>query len=196
MITMKNFFKKLFNYFLQGLVVLAPIFITVYVSYFAFIKIDSFTRTLVNKLFHINLPGSGILILFLLISFLGFLTNTLVFHPIGTLFEKLLNKAPLIKLIYTSLKDLTKVFVGEEKKFNKPVLVKINPTANIEKIGFLTQDDLEQLNLKDKVAVYFPHSYNFSGELFIVPSEYVKPLNIPASAAMKFVVSGGISFID
>jgi len=193
---MNKFFKILFNYFLQGLAFFAPIFITFYIGYIVFINIDEFTRSIINKLFNINLPGIGILFLFFLIAFLGFLTNTFIFNPIGTLFERMLNKAPLIKFVYSSLKDLTKVFVGEEKKFNKPVLVKINPAANIEKIGFLTQDDLKELNLKDKVAVYFPHSYNFSGELFIVPTEHVKPLDIPASMAMKFIVSGGISYID
>jgi len=193
---MKKIFKILLNYFFQGLVSFVPIFLTFYIGYFLFIKIDTFTRNLLSNIFNVQLVGTGILILFLLISFLGFLTNTFIFNPIGSLFERMLNKAPLIKLIYTSFKDLTKVFVGEEKKFNKPVLVKINPVSNIEKIGFLTQEDLQQLEIKDKVAVYFPHSYNFSGELFIVPSEYVKPLNIPASMAMKFIVSDGISYID
>jgi uncharacterized membrane protein len=88
---------------------------------------------------------------------------------------------------------LLKAFVGKEKKFNQPVLVKVNTVSELEKVGFLTQEDLSNIGIKDKVAVYFPHSYNFSGEMFIVPSDHVKPLNMAPADAMKFVVSGGVA---
>ena len=105
----------------------------------------------------------------------------------------MMDRAPLVKLVYSSLNDLFKAFVGKEKKFNKPVLVKVNTISDLEKMGFLTQTDLSKLNIKDKVTVYFPHSYNFSGEMFIVPVEHVTPLDIPAAEAMKFIVSGGVT---
>jgi uncharacterized membrane protein len=100
---------------------------------------------------------------------------------------------PFLKVIYSALNDLFSAFVGKERKFNKPVLVLVNPVSNLEKLGFLTEDDLTKLDVTDKVAVYFPHSYNFSGELFIVPKDQVKPLNINPAEAMKFIVSAGIT---
>ena len=105
----------------------------------------------------------------------------------------LMEKTPLLNLIYTSIRDLLSAFMGKEKKFNQPVLVKVNIISDLEKVGFITQRDLSDFGIKDKVSVYFPHSYNFSGEMFIVPVEQVKPLNIPPSEAMKFVVSGGVA---
>ncbi|HEY9123033.1 MAG TPA: DUF502 domain-containing protein, partial [Bacteroidales bacterium] len=94
------------------------------------------------------------------------------------------------------IRDLISAFVGKDKKFNQPVLVKVNKTAELEKIGFLTANDLSALKVKGKVAVYFPHSYAFSGELFIVPSELVTPLDITPAEAMKFIVSGGVTEIN
>jgi uncharacterized membrane protein len=95
--------------------------------------------------------------------------------------------------LYTSVNDLFAAFVGKEKRFKYPVLVKVNTISNLEKIGFITAEDLSEMKIVDKVAVYFPHSYNFSGELFIVPRELITPLDIPSSEAMKFIVSGGIT---
>jgi uncharacterized membrane protein len=99
----------------------------------------------------------------------------------------------LIKLIYSSIKDLIGAFVGDKRKFNKPVLVTINKENNLHQIGFVTQEDLADLGLDDMVAVYFPHSYAFSGNHFLVSRSSVKPLNISGPAAMKFIVSGGVS---
>ncbi|NJK97636.1 MAG: DUF502 domain-containing protein [Bacteroidales bacterium] len=84
-------------------------------------------------------------------------------------------------------------FVGKEKKFNQPVLVKVNTISELEKLGFITESDLSDLGIKDKVAVYFPHSYNFSGELFIVPVNQITQLDVPAGNLMKFIVSGGVT---
>jgi uncharacterized membrane protein len=104
-----------------------------------------------------------------------------------------MNKIPLVKLIYSAVKDLLGAFVGDKKKFNKPVLVRINKENNLYQIGFITQSDLTDLGLTDMVVVYFPHSYAFSGYHYFVPKESIKPLNIPGPTAMKFIVSGGVS---
>ncbi|MBE0654950.1 MAG: DUF502 domain-containing protein, partial [Bacteroidales bacterium] len=141
--------------------------------------------------FNISIPGLGLVALFILISFLGFAGRSIIFRPIGRLVNRLMDRAPFLKLIYGSIKDLLNAFVGKERKFNKPVLVKVNLISDLEKIGFLTQEDLNDLGIKDKVSVYFPHSYNFSGEMFIVPREHVRPIDMSPSDAMKFVVSGG-----
>lgn len=183
--------KKLFNYFLQGLLFIAPLGITIYVIYFLFTFLDGLIQEYINDWFGINIPGLGLLAIFIVISLLGFLGRSIIFRPIGKLLNKLLDRAPLLKLIYSSIRDLLNAFVGKERKFNKPVLVKVNTISELEKIGFLTQEDLNNLGIKDKVSVYFPHSYNFSGEMFIVPKEHIKPIDMSPADAMKFVVSGG-----
>lgn len=185
--------KKLARYFFQGLLYLAPTAITIYLIFFIFTKVDTGVRNLIQDLIHIKIPGIGILVLFLLITLLGFLGQTIIFQPLRMLVDNLMAKAPLVKLIYSSIKDLMSAFVGTEKKFDKPVLVKVNLVSNLEKMGFMTQTDLSEINIKDKVAVYFPHSYNFSGEMFIVPTEHITPLNISPADAMKFIVSGGVT---
>jgi uncharacterized membrane protein len=104
-----------------------------------------------------------------------------------------MNKIPLVKLIYSAVKDLLGAFVGDKKKFNKPVLVKVNRENGLHQIGFITQPDLNALGLADMVVVYFPHSYAFSGIHYLVPRENIKPLDVPGPIAMKFIISGGVS---
>ena len=106
-------------------------------------------------------------------------------------------RLPLVKIIYTALQDLFSAFVSDKKKFDKPVMVIVNKTSGLKKFGFITQEDLSQFGLKDEVAVYLPHSYNFSGNLFVAPRENVILLdNISSSDTMKFIVSGGVTKID
>ena len=185
--------KKLIRYFLQGLLYLTPTAITLFLVYFIFTRLDSGIRGLIEKFFHIDIPGIGVLILVVLITLLGFAGQSILFRPIRRMIDNIMAKAPLVKLIYSSIKDLMSAFVGSEKKFDKPVLVKVNMISNLEKMGFLTQSDLSELNIKDKVAVYFPHSYNFSGEMFIVPVEHITPLDISPTEAIKFILSGGVT---
>jgi len=142
---------------------------------------------------HHKYPFSGILAMFIIITLLGFIGGSIFLRPIKKLVDSFMEKAPLLNLIYTSIRDLLSAVVGKEKKFNQPVLVKVNTISELEKVGFLTQEDLTDLGIKDKVSVYFPHSYNFSGEMFIVPSEHIKPLDMSPTDAMKFVVSGGVA---
>jgi uncharacterized membrane protein len=185
--------KKIFSYFFQGLIYIAPIGITIYVIYYLFTIIDGFIRGYMQKIFDIDIPGLGIVILFVLITLLGLIGSTIIARPIKRLVGKLMDKAPLLKVIYSAIRDLLSAFVGKEKKFDQPVLVIVNTISNLEKMGFITQKDLSGLEIIDKVSVYFPHSYNFSGEMFIVPKELVRPINIPPAEAMKFIVSGGVA---
>jgi uncharacterized membrane protein len=185
--------KKLVRYFLQGLLYLGPTAVTLYIVYLVFRFIDGPIRGYIENIFDINIPGTGILVIVVGITLLGLIGQTILFRPIRLLIDRIMKNAPLIKVIYSSIKDLLSAFVGKEKKFTQPVLVKVNLISDLEKIGFITQSDLSELGIKDKVSVYFPHSYNFSGEMFIVPSKHVTKLNIPAAEAMKFIVSGGVA---
>jgi len=105
----------------------------------------------------------------------------------------MLEKAPILKMIYTSVNEFLNAFVGEKRKFTRPVIVKVNLISDLEKVGFITTEDLADLGVEGKVAVLFPHSYNWSGELFIVPKEHVRPLNIPPGELMKFALTGGVT---
>ena len=185
--------KKIGTYFLQGLVFIAPIAITIYILFFIFTFVDGLLQDYLESWLKLNIPGLGILVILFLLTLLGFVGSTIIARPFKILFNNLMERAPIVKLIYSALNDLLSAFVSKEKKFNKPVLVKVNSISELEKIGFLTQEDLSQIGIKNKVAVYFPHSYNFSGEMFIVPIENITLLDIPAAEAMKFVVSGGVS---
>lgn len=190
---MNNNMKKLLGFFFQGLLYVAPLGLTIYAIVLLFNLVDGLIQRYLETWIKVHIPGLGILIIFLLITLLGVIGGTIFAEPIKRIMEKVLDKAPLFKLIYSSVRDLLKAFVGKEKKFTQPVLVKVNPISELEKVGFLTQDDLSQIGIKDKVAVYFPHSYNFSGEMFIVPSDQVRPLEMAPTDAMKFVVSGGVA---
>lgn len=187
--------KKIFNYFLQGLLYIAPFGITAYIIYLIFNFIDNLLDDILEKFLKIDIPGLGIVVIVFFLVLVGIIGQSIIARPFKILFRRLLEKAPLLRLIYSAMNDLFSAFVGKEKKFNKPVIVLVNTISNLEKLGFLTEEDLSKIDEKDKVAVYFPHSYNFSGELFIVPRNQVRPIDINPAVVMKFIVSGGVSDI-
>lgn len=176
---------RLLRYFFSGTLFIVPLVATAYFIFVSFQWLDS----------RINLPypGLGFVIIIAVITVIGYLSTNYIFKTVGTLFDRGMNKIPFVKLIYATVKDLLGAFVGDKKKFNKPVLVRINKDNNLYQIGFITQPDLKDLGLSDMVVVYFPHSYAFSGIHYFVNKENIKPLDISGPAAMKFIVSGGVS---
>ncbi len=188
--------KRLGTYFLQGLLLIAPLAATIYIVFFLFKFTDGLLSTYLEEYFKLKIPGLGILIIFLLLIFLGIIGGTIIAKPITFVINRILEKTPLLRLIYTSVKDLFSAFVGKERKFHLPVVVLVDEQNDLWRMGFLTNDKIGELGLKDKVAVYFPLSYNISGILYLVPVNRIKPLNIPAADAMKFVISGGVSDMD
>lgn len=185
--------KKIANYLLQGLLYLAPLGITAYIIYTTFTFVDGVSQQLLAKFFDFQIPGLGLLSLLLFLIFIGFLGRTIIAQPLKKIFHKIIDSVPLLNFIYSAFNDLFTAFIGKEKKFNKPVLVKVNQISDLEKLGFITEENLSVLKEKDKVAVYFPHSYNFSGELFIVPKSQIRHLDINSSEMMKFIVSAGLT---
>ncbi len=185
--------KRIVNYFLQGLLYIAPLGITAYIIYIVFHFIDNLLKDKLEEIFNIDIPGLGLAVIFIFLVLVGIIGQSILARPFKDLFKRIIEKTPLLKLIFSALNDLFSAFVGKEKKFNKPVIVLVNPISNLEKLGFLTEEDLSTLDEKEKVAVYFPHSYNFSGELFIVPKNQVRPIDINPSVVMKFIISGGVS---
>ncbi len=182
---MKNTLRKVARYFFSGMLFIVPVVATGYFIFLSFSWLDG--------LLQLPYPGMGFIIIFVVITLFGYLTSNFALQTMIDWFDHLMNRIPFVKLIYSSLKDLIGAFVGDKRKFNKPVLVTINKENNLHQIGFVTQADLSELELHDMVAVYFPHSYAISGNHFLVPKSSIKPLNISGPAAMKFIVSGGIS---
>ena len=185
--------KNLFRYFLQGLLLVAPTALTIFIVYWVFDLIDGPIRNLIKDLFNIQIPGVGLVFTFLFITLVGWIGQWFLFKPLGVFINRVFERVPVLKMIYTSINDFLNAFVGEKKKFTRPVIVKVNLVSELEKIGFITAEDLKDLGVEGKVAVLFPHSYNWSGELFIVPKEHVRPLNLPPSEVMKFAVTGGVT---
>jgi uncharacterized membrane protein len=177
--------RTIARYFFSGTLFIVPLVATGYFIFLSFSWLDG--------LLDLPYPGLGFLIIFTAITLFGYLTSIFAVRAATDWFDHVMNKIPLIKLIYSSLKDLIGAFVGDKRKFNKPVLVTINKENTLHQIGFVTQEDLSDLGLNEMVAVYIPHSYAFSGNHFLVPRSSVKPLNISGPVAMKFIVSGGVS---
>jgi uncharacterized membrane protein len=182
---MESVFRRILRYFFSGTLFIVPLVATASFIYFAFRWLDN--------LLELPYPGLGFGIILLAITIFGYLTTNFAFRSITIWFDHGMNKIPLVKLMYSAVKDLLGAFVGDKKKFTKPVLVRINEQNSLYQMGFVTQNDLSDLGLKDMVVVYFPHSYAFSGFHYFVSKENIKPLNIPGPVAMKFIVSGGIS---
>ena len=180
----KLFIKLLIKYFLQGLFYIIPVGVTIFAIFYLVIQLDS--------LISFTIPGLGILVILVAVTLIGFLGTHFFFnyfHP----FERLIENTPLIKIIYTSMKDLMNAFVGKKKQFKQPVLVKLG-NMDAERIGFITKNDLSEIGISDdRVAVYLPFSYAISGEVLIVPKRNVSLLDASATDVMKLVISGGVT---
>ncbi len=177
--------RLLIRFFFRGLLILAPASLTVYF-------VVGLMRWL-DTTFDVGVPGLGILIVVVAVAMVGWVGSSLVVRPLLVLAERLVNRLPLVGIIYTSLRDLFDAFVGDNQKFNQPVMVKLTEDSQSYKIGFVTQATLPNFSLPEMAAVYFPDSYNFSGELLLVPRHHIVPLNLPSAEVMKFIVSGGVA---
>ncbi|MBV9879405.1 MAG: DUF502 domain-containing protein [Gemmatirosa sp.] len=181
--------RALVNYFLRGLVVVAPIAFTVYVCQRLFVAIDGWLPFAVPV-------GVGFAVTIGFFILVGFLASTFLARGLFALVESILSRLPFVRLLYTSTKDLLNAFVGEQRRFDKPVLVTIMPEANGRAIGFVTQDVLDHLGLGGQVAVYFPLSYSVAGHMIIFPADRVEPLAADSAEVMAFIVSGGVTRIS
>ena len=177
--------KRISQYFLQGLLFLVPLVVTVYVIYWVFVRIDGFLN--------LPVPGLGFIVTIVFITLVGFGASNFLTRNLVHLVDKIFVKLPLVKMIYTAIKDLVNAFVGDKKSFNRPVQVVIDRESNLRVIGFATRDSLDTIGIQGSVAVYLPQSYNFAGNLIIVDREQVVPISADPGEVMKLIVSGGVS---
>lgn len=177
--------KRIGQYFLQGLLFLIPLFVTLYVIYWIFIKIDTVLT--------LPVPGLGFIVTLVFITFIGFVASNFLTQRIVHLVDRLFARLPLVKMLYTSIRDLVNGFIGEKKSFNRPVQVVIDRENNLRVLGFATRESLDSIGIKDSVAVYLPQSYNFAGNLIIVAKDQVTPMSADPGQVMKLIVSGGVA---
>ena len=197
---MKKIVGALLNYFIKGLLIVMPLGLAFFLIFWAVSKLDNALNLSVimwvnSKGQPLYIPGLGILNVVIIIMIAGVLVTNVITQPIKNWFKRWLDRLPLFKFLYSSIKDLTEAFVGEEKKFNEPVIVEMNDFG-LKRIGFLVKKDLAMIDLPGEVAVYFPNSYAFAGIVVIISADKVKPINKSAAEVMKFVVSGGVSGLD
>ena len=180
-------YQKLIQYFLQGLLILGPVSITLYFIYVVFDKIDSILRP------SINIPGLGFVIIIVFIVLVGYVSSFFVMGRLLSLVDRILEKTPGIKLLYSFVRDFFEAFAGNKKKFTHNVLACVDDT-DIWRVGFITQEDMSHFGMEDYVAVYLPMAYSVAGNVYIVPKERIREItSISAAQSMKFAVSGGVT---
>lgn len=199
--------RKLIQYFFQGLVVLAPIGITIYAVLWLFRTVDNILPNILHDLFpkametdeagdFRKIPGLGFVVALLIVLFVGWLSSFFFVSRLVHVFDKVLENTPGVKYIYSSVKDFLEALSGNKKKFDKPVLVNVD-AADVWRIGFITQESAAHFDMENHLVVYVPYSYAISGITYLVPRERVKPLKDTNPAeAMKFSISGGITDVD
>ncbi len=193
----KYILSKLFQYFLQGLLILAPVVITFYTIYWVISGIDSllpiFTTADDRGNIHVQNYGLGFLIIIAAVCFIGYSSSFFIKLKLFSLFDSWLEKAPGIRFIYSTVKDFFEAFAGEKKKFNKPVFANIDDN-DVWRVGFITKEEMKDFGFDDYVAVYIPASYSIAGNVYLLPRNRIKFINnITATEAMKFAISGGVT---
>ncbi len=180
-------YKSLLRYFVQGILVLAPITITGWLLYELFEKVDGILRP------YVNIPGLGFIIIILFVLFVGWLSSTILMTSALNLFDHWLERTPGVKFIYSSTKDFFRAFAGDKKKFDKAVLINAF-SDDVWIIGFLTDAEMEKFEMgAEHVSVYVPQAYNFAGQLYILPRSKVKKIShLSSGDAMKYAVTGGV----
>ena len=203
----KKVLSALAQLFFQGVVLLAPIGVTVWVIVSLFSWVDNFLPNLLNFLFPVKfamvdgkipkVTGLGFVVAIGLVLLVGWLSSLFFVERLVSVFDKVLEKTPGIKIIYSSVKDFLEAFAGNKKKFDQPVLVNVDST-DVWRIGFITQQNTAHFGMDQFVTVYVPHSYAISGITYIVPTTRIKkfPKGVSAAEAMKYVVSGGVTTVD
>ncbi len=193
-------YSKLLQYFLQGLLILAPVAITMYALYFVVSTIDGwipiFSTIDENGRVHVQNYGLGFIIIIGAIISIGYFSSFFITGRLVSFMDKLMQKTPGLKHIYSTTKDFFEAFAGDKKKFTQNVLANIDDN-DVWRMGFITRDDMSDFGLQNFVAVYVPMAYSVAGNVYIIPKTRIKPItNISSTQTMKFAVSGGVTEVE
>jgi uncharacterized membrane protein len=193
------FFRKFLQYFLQGLLIIAPVAFTIYSLFYIITKIDSwipifsFTDKVGNT--HVQNYGLGFVIIIAVIVIVGYFSSFFITGRIISFFDKILEKTPGLKHIYGTTKDFFEAFAGDKKKFTQNVLANVDDN-DVWRIGFITKEDMADFGMEGYIAVYIPTSYSVAGTVYIIPRSRIKTIpNLSSTQTMKFAVSGGVTDI-
>jgi uncharacterized membrane protein len=180
--------KRLLAYFLRGLVIVGPLALTIYVCVLIFDTIDHW----------LGLPirGVGFLLTVVLVTLVGFLASTVITRSLVGIVDQVFDRLPFVRLLYSSAKDMLNAFVGEKRRFDKPVLVSVSADSEVKVLAFLTSESLASLGVTDSVTVYCPQSYGLAGHILVVPTNRVKRLDADAAEVMAFIISGGVTQVE
>jgi uncharacterized membrane protein len=180
--------SRLLNYFVRGLVVVVPLALTIYVCVVIFTTIDSW----------LGLPvrGVGFLVMLVVVTIVGFLASTIVTRTLLGALDRLFERLPFVRLLYSSAKDMLNAFVGEKRRWDKPVLVSVSADRAVKVLAFLTSESLASLGVVDHVTVYMPQSYGLAGHILVVPADRVQRIDADAAEVMAFILSGGVTQVE
>jgi uncharacterized membrane protein len=184
--------SRLLNYFLRGLVVVVPLALTIYVCVVIFTTIDSWLGSWLG----LPIRGVGFVLTMVLITIVGFMASGFVTRSFIGVIDRALERLPFVRLLYSSAKDMLNAFVGEKKRFDKPVLVSVSADRAVKVLAFLTSDSLTVLGVADHVTVYMPQSYGFAGHILVVPADRVERIDADAAEVMAFIISGGVTQVE
>jgi uncharacterized membrane protein len=190
--------KHVTTTFFKGLFTLLPVLLSIYVFiwFLSIVERGSRSALLIFYPEFLYIPGMGVAIVFILIYAAG----TIVERPFARWFldliETVFQELPVIKTVYLAIKDFTEFLKpNKEKRTNQVVLVKF-PGQEIEMIGLLTRESLRDLpegvTKENKVAVYFPMSYQFGGCTLFIPRAWITPTNMPVEQAMRSIITAWI----
>ena len=177
--------KRLIRNFLHGCLVVVPAVVTLSAIWIVFRKVDG--------LLGIPIPGVGLVVTVALITAVGAFSSNVLGKKMVQVADGWLGRVPLVKLIYTGLRDFMAALVGEKKSFDKPCVVSLSADGSVRAFGFITREDLSHWGLAGHVAVYFPQSINFAGQLGLFPRARVEALAVEPSQILPFIVSGGVA---
>jgi len=177
--------SRILGYFARGCLVLVPTLLTLYILYALVTKLD--------ELLGVSIPGLGVVLTLALTTAVGLLFSNVVGRKVSSLIDRLFARLPLVKLLYTSIRDLLNAFLGEERRFGRAVSFRLSADSETRLFGFLTRDDLGMFALTDHVAVYVPQAYNIGGQVLAVPRALVQQLEASPTELLTFMVSGGAS---
>jgi uncharacterized membrane protein len=172
-------------WFGRGLLITAPTAVTIYLCWVIIRWVDGLIGT--------TIPGVGLVVAILAITAIGALATNVVTRAALGFVDDLLERVPFVRLLYTSTKDLINAFVGDKRRFTRAVRVALTEDGAVTVLGFVTAESLGELGLPGQVAVYLPQSYNFAGNLIVVPASRVTPVAADSGEVMTFIVSGGVS---
>lgn len=171
--------------FFQGLLILVPFTATGWLLYVSIRWIDELMR--------VPVPGLGVVLVLVFVTALGFLASNVIGKSVVHWVEKAIGALPVVKLLYSSIKDLMGAFVGDKKSFDRPVMVDVDAAGTLRVLGFVTCTHFDDPQLAGWVSVYLPQSYNFAGNLLVVPQSRVHRIDADGAQFMAFIMSGGVA---